>query len=181
LYQQQYKYLDFKQRARKIFTYLSEKLNGLAAQDGSTLIEFAILAPIFIFLLIGLFEVGLMLVIQNALDAAATQAARYAMTGRTSDNQDRSTSVSGELFKILDNYSGGLIDPSKIQISVQAYNTLSEADNQAALGQAGSFGSAGQTVVYTLSYPWTLPLSIFTTQTILLQGSSTTVNENFEG
>lgn len=171
--------MDFKQRARKIFTCLLGKSNGFTSQDGSTLIEFAILAPIFIFILIGLFEVGLMLVIQNALDAGVTQAARYGMTGRTSNNQDRSTSVSGELFKILHTYSGGLIDPSKIQISVQAYNTLSEADNQAAPGQAGSFGSAGQTIVYTLSYPWTVPIPIFTNPTIYLKGSSITVNENF--
>lgn len=179
MYKQQSRCVDFRQRLLKICTYFPRSLKSLCSQDGTTLIEFAILAPIFIFLLIGLIEVGLMMVIQNALDTAATQAARYGMTGRTNNNQDRSSSVNGELYKILDTYSGGLIDPSKVQISVQAYNTISEADNQTSSGIPGSFGSAGQTVIYTLSYPWEVPLPIFTDQSILLKGSSITVNEKF--
>ncbi|MBL0942437.1 MAG: pilus assembly protein [Alphaproteobacteria bacterium] len=181
MYKQKSRYLDFKQQLLKICTYFSQSSKGLTSQDGTALIEFAILAPIFIFLLIGLIELGLMLVIQNALDAGAAQAARYGMTGRVNNTQDRSTSINGEIFKILATYSWGLIDPSKVQISVRAYNTISDADNKTNPGLAGSFGSSGQTVTYTLRYPWTVPLPIFTNQTIFLEGSSITVNENFEG
>jgi Flp pilus assembly protein TadG len=173
------KVLNFRRLPLHYSGRLSLKLNNLRVQDGSTLIEFAILAPVFIFLLMGLFEIGIILVIQNALDAGATQAARYGMTGKSDIGQSRNASINSAIFKVLDTYSGGLIDPTKVQISVKAYNTIGEADNTPAQGQGGSFGSARQTVMYTLSYPWTIPLPFVTAQTIMLTGSSITVNENF--
>ncbi|MBX9697011.1 MAG: pilus assembly protein, partial [Alphaproteobacteria bacterium] len=49
---------------------------------GATIIEFAFVAPIFLFLIIFTFELAIVFTVQNALESAVREAARYSITGR---------------------------------------------------------------------------------------------------
>ncbi|CAH2602016.1 putative TadZ/CpaE, associated with Flp pilus assembly [Rhodovastum atsumiense] len=53
------------------------------ARAGATALEFALVAPAFLALLLGIMELGFLLYAQTALDYAARQAARQMQTGRT--------------------------------------------------------------------------------------------------
>ena len=56
-------------------------------QDGSTIVEFAILAPAIIGLLFGVFQVGLGMQAQNAMRSIAQETARYAVVEYQKGNE----------------------------------------------------------------------------------------------
>ena len=174
---------------------------------GAAMIEFGFVAPIFITLLIGIFEVGTMLIVQNSLDAAAREAARFGITGQTDPGNSRSKTIEARVYEIIEAYSGGIADPSLVSIKVSAYNAI-EAINQpepfsdangngiydfgefyedsnnngtwdADQGVSNSFGIAGNAVMYEISYDWDSILPIFG-DSITLRGSSPVVNEAFK-
>jgi Flp pilus assembly protein TadG len=51
----------------------------LRATDGAAAVEFAIIAPVFILLCVGIFEAGRMMWIRNSIQTSTEEAARYAM------------------------------------------------------------------------------------------------------
>jgi Flp pilus assembly protein TadG len=93
-------------------------------ERGTTLIEFALVAPMFIFLLLAVIEIGLTMLTQFTLDGAARSAARLVRTGQvqsgggitTFQNQLCSqvetllTSCSGILFEVQEFANFGSIN-----------------------------------------------------------------------
>ncbi len=175
--------------------------------DGAAMVEFGFVAPIFITLLIGIFEVGSMLIIQNSLDAAAREAARFGVTGIGFKGMTRDKAIEKKVHEVLATYSGGIVDPKDVTISVKAYEELEnigtpEPYDDANLngiwdagelytdtngngtwdedqGVTNSFGIGGSAVMYVISYEWETILSLFAGKDIILQGTSPVVNERF--
>jgi hypothetical protein len=57
-----------------------------SSSDGSTLVEFSLLAPIVIFLFMGVFEFGRFFYTRLTLQHAVREAARFAITGSTMED-----------------------------------------------------------------------------------------------
>jgi Flp pilus assembly protein TadG len=175
---------------------------------GSAIIEFAFIAPIFIFLIIFTFELAIVFTIQNALEAAVREAARYSITGRQDTFGSRQAAIIANIKNDAVLYSGGMINPSNLQINVAAYGNFSSIGApesfddtnrngrwdrgepfddinsngiwDADQGISGSYGTAGQVVLYTVKYQWrfAVPLPNNLT-TVTLTAQTPAENESF--
>jgi Flp pilus assembly protein TadG len=91
--------------------------------DGSTIVEFAVVAPLFVLVLFAALQISLVLLIQNAMDTAAREASRVGITGATESGMTRSQAINAKISTgHADMYSGGIVDPSKVSIVVKAYS-----------------------------------------------------------
>lgn len=176
--------------------------------SGASMIEFALIAPIFLFFLIAILEMSLLFVAQNAIEAAAREAARYSITGSNYGFATRQDAITQKIKDVATLYSGGLIDPSKLVIQVKSYGDLSEvgkpepfddlnADGKWEVGEpfddingdgvwdadqgtVGSYGVAGQVVLYDIKYVWqfTVPLPNML-RSYTLEGQTPVENEDY--
>lgn len=118
---------------------------------GVTSIEFALIAPAFFLLLIGITEISLMLLTEHLLENATYNASRTAKTGYIAENK---TQIETVMEVLLHRLSGlqPLIDPAKISVTWESYGDLSDI-GQPEQGEE-TMGTASQIVVYKISYPW---------------------------
>ncbi len=172
-------------------------------EDGTTAIEFALIAPILLLLMMGIMEFGLILFANNVIENAVTIGARYGITGSDYAGENRVskplTGPQDRLAVIKENIkvrSGGLLDEDKISISCQPLGKTFGAltDNQTGSYSCGSgidndqscsnIGAGDEAVVYTVSYCWPLftPLigQFFDQNQALLQSSLVVKNEDFD-
>ncbi|MBV8939447.1 MAG: pilus assembly protein [Alphaproteobacteria bacterium] len=113
-----------------------------ANRDGATVMEFALVGPILVLLLMGALEFGLLLWATAVLDTATASGARL---GKIGFNQ---SFISTE----MDRLSAGLLDPARLSIQESSYSSFSSLQGGGA-GASGT-GSGGDAVVYTVTYPW---------------------------
>lgn len=121
-----------------------------APQRGSSIIEFALIAPAFLLLLFGAIELGLMFWVNITMQHAVREGARYAITGQSGLDPD---TADPERYRavvqaIKDN-SMGLFDKAGAVISV---NNKSYADSAAY--SATMFGQPGDILVLQLDCAW---------------------------
>ena len=184
------------------------KFTRLRGDDGSTIVEFAIVAPVFVLVLFAAFQIGFVMLIQNALDSAAREASRVGITGATQAGMTRDQAIRSKVQEVVRRYTGGFVDPAKILISVKSYASLSGVGApepftdtnsngvrdpgepftdingngvwDADQGISGSFGLPGQVVQYEISYIWDTVFPIFGSSSELkLYGITPVVNEDF--
>ena len=131
--------------------FLPHFLAGRSAlgEAGAAIVEFAMIVPVVITLMLGLIETGLLLTAQGILDGAATSAARLGSTGYTKAGVDRSTF----LANYVSSQAYGLIDPARLQVRAKSYSNVSSIGQQGQ-GTVG-YGGPNDVVVYSLTYPWT--------------------------
>lgn len=130
--------------------FLSRRNKG---KRGVASIEFALIAPIFFLLLMGTTEISLIMLVEHLLESASYNASRTAKTGYIETGKTQLETVMAEVTQRLGNLSP-LINPAYITVTSDAYGDLS-AIGQPDEGSEG-FGTAGQVVVYKISYPWKL-------------------------
>ena len=112
------------------------------SRSGQSLVEFALVAPLFFLLVFGITDFGRLFFTQETLQFALREAGRYAVTGQHMANPD--TSVGGNLSRvdsiktIAQQKAVGIItDPSQIVVSSG--------------GVTGFAGNPGDTVVVSLT------------------------------
>jgi Flp pilus assembly protein TadG len=146
---------------------------GSHAKRGAMAVEFALVGPLFVFLVAVAFDLGLVVFTQSVMDNAVRDAARLIET-----NQSGST-ASAFAAKLCTDMEG-LIPCSDLQYYVQAagsFSAISPAVHTNSSGDLqfnGSFapGTPGQDVVVQVAYkrptliPWTLVYLDGTTSTI---------------
>lgn len=157
--------------------FLKRKVHFFKREEGTSLMEFAILAPVFIVLVFGIINLGVMMTVQNALESAVREAGRYGITGQSETGLTRDQSILQVIQQVANKYSAGIINPSKLQVTVTAYPNLTQTGQP---GVAGSFGLPGQAVLYQVSYPWDTFFSLFWPSNIVtLHAQTPVVNEQF--
>ena len=128
--------------------------------EATSVTEFALVAPFFIVVLFAAIQIGVVMLIQNALEAAAREAARYAITGQTDAGVSREAAIKSKVLSVLDIYTGGIIKPIDVVINVKAYPNLPSLE-AAGTPVSNTFGIAGQAVLYEISYKWDTLFPIF--------------------
>ena len=122
-------------------------------QGGSTIVEMALLAPVFFLFLIGITEVALIIAAQQLIESASYNASRLGKTGYVASGSTQSQTVSQIITNQLSAF-GNLIDVSKVKTTMTAYSSFSTVTGN---GQGtNGYGTQQQIVVYTISYPWPL-------------------------
>jgi len=141
------------------------------ATRASTAIEFAIVAPLFIGLLISILEIGIYFFAQNVLQTAAVQAGRLFLTGQAqASNLTQAQLVSSVCPNIQALFTCGslMVDVNTFS-SFGGANTSTPTLTYNAQGQVTNSwnytpGTAGQIMVVRLMYLWPVvsgPLAIF--------------------
>jgi hypothetical protein len=103
-----------------------EKVNKFCRRDrrGAAAVEFAIVAPIFFLLVLGMIEIGRGVMVQQIITNASREGARIAVLPGTTaaevttrvDEILKSSGIDGETIQILDS-SGNPVDPQNIGYS----------------------------------------------------------------
>jgi len=121
------------------------------AKRGVAAMEFAMILPAFVLLMVGTTEISLVMLTQHLLENATYNASRTAKTGYIVAGKTQLETVMDVLLTRLGGLSP-LIDPARLTVTSEAYGNLSQI-GQPDQGEAG-LGTADQVVVYTISYPW---------------------------
>jgi len=146
-------------------------------QSGATLVEMAIIAPVFILVLVSIIELSMMFFATLTMQYAVREGARFAVTGRANEtgtgNQKRFETV---IAKIQSN-SMGLYDKVNPAISVNGKGYATGTYSNAMLGGAGDM------VVLQFDCSWavTTPLlsALFTDGQYRFSVATTMRNEYF--
>jgi Flp pilus assembly protein TadG len=165
-----------------LFTDFIKNCNKLfwRRKEGVSIVEFAILAPVFIFLMVGVVQLGFILVIQNALDAGVREAGRYGITGQVASGSTKEDSIKNRIIQTIKNYSGGIVDTTKIKIYASSYADLSSNQKLTSSGGSNNFGGSGTIVNYLVTYDWNTMIPYFGTNGIItLSARATFRNENY--
>ena len=131
-----------------------------AASEAASAVEFALIAPAFIAIMVAIFQVAVFLFAQQSLQNAAAEAGRTLMTGvAKSDTQAQfKTRVCNLLPSIL-------FRCNSLIVIVQSYSSFAAANTSTpALYNNGTLitswaynpGTPGQVVVVQLVYPWSV-------------------------
>lgn len=146
-------------------------------QRGATAVEFALIAPFYFLLIIGIMESAMVMFAQHVLECAAANGSRTGKTGYVGGSQTQAQTIADTVNKM----AGFIMDSSKISITATAYKSLSAIGTgepfidangngkwdtgenftdtngngkyDSDIGAAG-YGNAGDIVVYTVTYPW---------------------------
>ncbi len=111
-------------------------------EEGATIIEYAIVAPILFLMVMGIIEFSLLMYAQSVLDSATTQSARFGTTN--SDYVDEYVNpdeIGGRSPFIISNIErravkSALLDKDKLSIDTS------------------TFGQCGNSTLYNVSYRW---------------------------
>lgn len=166
----------------KIRSFLKNKKKYLIDSQGVAAIEMAIISPVFLILLFGIFEIGMVMVIKESLQLAVAQTVRFGRTGDVVSGQ----TIEQTATELATTYSFGFVDPAKMRLTVTSYGSYAAIPAFNTLPDDGSkdFGTANEFVVYTLSYDWNFftPLVgklLSPSGFITLRASSVVMNEPF--
>lgn len=148
------------------------------AQEGMTSVEFALIVPVFVLLVMGIVEFSMIMFTSAVMESATNSTSRLGKTGYVPPGQSREQAIRNNITA----RTTGLLDPTKITINTYVYETLNRIGEpepcispprtpcggtagvnfvdingngrwDADMARSGQ-GGAGDIVVYTAQYPW---------------------------
>ncbi|MCB1537726.1 MAG: pilus assembly protein [Rhodospirillales bacterium] len=148
-------------------------------ESGVTAIEFALLLPVLVTIIMGSIELSMYLFVQSALEGATFSVSRLGKTGYVESGMTREETIRAAMADRL----GIFFDPDRLSIISESYDDFSSVgepepfidangngvrdngENYTDINGNGQYdmdrgvtgpGTAGQVTVYTISYPWNL-------------------------
>lgn len=152
--------------------------------EGITSVEFALVSPVMILLMMGIVEFSLIMFTNAVMESATTFTARLGKTGYVAEGSSRQD----QIIASIQNRTAGLLDPTHINITTKVYSSVDKVGDpetcinpvsppcpgtagvhyidingngqwDADMGLAG-LGSANDIVVYNVTYPWPITTPI---------------------
>ena len=114
---------------------------------GSAAVSFALLFPVFFFLLTSLLEFGLFLFVGANLEAGVRDASRFGTTGAEVSGMSREERI----LAIVEERTLGKLRPDDAQVSTQVFPSFAAISSET--GTAGA-GGPGDVVLYEVRYSW---------------------------
>jgi Flp pilus assembly protein TadG len=151
--------LSFADRVRLRFALRSARFRR--NERGSAAVEFAIIAPLFFFLMFVIAETALVFIAEQVMDNAVFETARLIRTGQVQNggwsDEDFREEVCGRMSVFVDCESG-----TNFFIEVKSYDNFEDIDTAAPIDDeeefeepvAFEFGEAGSIVVVRVYYQW---------------------------
>jgi Flp pilus assembly pilin Flp len=160
--------------------FFSNTLRGLWRDErGVTAIEYAVIAPVMMLLVFGIIEFAMIMALHNTMEGATAVSSRLGKTGYTGSGLTRQQTI----LNAINQRASSLLDPTKLTVTSKFYKQYDQINDpepfidangnnsfdvgetftdingnaqwDADMGSSG-YGSAGDIVVYTVSYPWSL-------------------------
>lgn len=179
---------------------------AIVGDSGQAMVEFALVVPAFLAILLSIFEFSGIMFVQTLLEGGAREASRYGITGQQPDGISREEMI----LQIVGENSFGLIDMDKLEMTTLVYGDFSEVgqpepftdenDNDVYdegepyidsngnggwdddMGAAG-LGGPGDVVVYSMTYDWPIMIPLFQPffgDHVTLQANMAVRNEPFD-
>jgi Flp pilus assembly protein TadG len=187
--------------------FLNRELKQFARRnEGVTAVEFALIAPVLMMLLMGTIEISLIMYAKTVMEGATFESSRTGKTGYVAENKTQQQTI----IDTLNARVGMLMDTSKVTVTSKAYSNFSNIEQpepfvdtngngtrdsnenftdvngngeyDTDMGISG-YGNSQQITVYTISYPWTVqtPLmgEFFAGNTVNITARSVVKNEPY--
>jgi Flp pilus assembly protein TadG len=149
------------------------------SERGATAVEFALILPALLFLILGGIEFSLLLFVQTSLEGATFNASRLGKTGYTQATSTREETI----LSAIDDRIGFFLDMNQLNLEARSYDNFSSigqpepfvdvnangvrdiTENYTDVNSNGVYdddmgvaspGVAGEIVVYTVTYPWSI-------------------------
>jgi TadE-like protein len=179
---------------------------AVIGDGGKAIVEFALVAPIFLGITLSIFEFSGIMFVQTLLEGGAREASRYGLTGQQPEGVSRDAMI----LQIVSENSYGIIDVDELEMETRVYDNFDEVGqpepftdengNDAYdegelytdvngnsswdddMGAAG-LGGPGEVVVYQMSYDWPIMIPLFQPffgDHVTLQANIAVRNEPFE-
>ncbi len=87
--------------------------NFLACRDGAAALEFALVLPPLTLIIVGMFEVAMIMFCQTAVEGGLREAARFSITGQDTDGEGVGTTRQEQVIAIVDKHTLSMIDMSE--------------------------------------------------------------------
>ena len=130
-------------------------------REGSTVVEFALIAPVFFALLFAIIETGIMFLAGQLLQTVTQDSARMILTG----NAQTASYSSANFATYVCSQVPALLSCNNISIDVKSYPSFSSISMSNQIDSSGNFisnnlqytpGNPGDVVVVRLFYQWPL-------------------------
>lgn len=116
-------------------------------QQGATVIEFAIVAPVVLLLLFGIIEFSLMMFVSSVIEGATANISRMSKTGAlrstNPDPQTRAEQDESQLRSMIIERGKGIIRDGNLFVQTRPRTS-----------QTNTMGQAGELVIYVVRYDW---------------------------
>jgi len=128
--------------------------------EGAAIIEYAIVIPILLLLMIGIIEYSLVMYGTSVLDGATEEAARDGSTGYfntgTGACGGATQTQTGYINCILQNRVSGLLNPAQLIITAKSFNADGVPYCTVPPCPPEDIGNPGDIVEYTVVYQWAI-------------------------
>lgn len=94
------------------------------SERGTALVEFALVAPPLFLLVVGMFEVAMLMFIDVSVEGGLKEAARWGITGQQST--DPALTREEQIVKIIEANTFGLVDLTDADVSIMVYDSFSD-------------------------------------------------------
>lgn len=179
---------------------------AFVGESGQAIVEFALIVPIFLGMLLSILEFSGIMFVQTLLEGGAREASRYGLTGQQPEGISREDMI----LQIVTENSFDIIDTDDLEMETLVYDSFGavgqpepftdENGNEAYdegepftdsngnggwdddMGAAG-LGGPGDVVVYRMSYDWPIMIPLFVPffgDHITLQANIAVRNEPFD-
>ena len=115
--------------------------------EGAAIIEFAMVVPVLIYLLMGIIEFGIIFHLMSLSTYASNEAARAGKTGSVYAAASRDAMIKDKVESIL---SPWMKNTGELVLNTKSYGSFSDLN---AGGVAGA-GNSGEVVLYTITLNW---------------------------
>lgn len=134
-------------------------------EEGATIIEFAIVAPVLFLIVFGIIEFSIIMFVSSAVESATFIGSRFGITGNdyaefagdfNDDNNDGiADNASREAFirAEVEQRTLGLLNPAQLSVTAEPFASLSGVDNGAEPTSLNP-GGGGSAVLYNVTYDW---------------------------
>jgi Flp pilus assembly protein TadG len=130
---------------------------ALRDRSGAAAIEFALVAPLFLLLLVGILEISIMFFTSSVIEGATKEAARQIRTGQIQGSGNPLTTFRNELCGALYN----IIDCNEVLFHVQTFSSFQTVSMPLELDEDGEIvnttfvpGGSGAVTVVRAMYRW---------------------------
>jgi hypothetical protein len=156
---------------------------------GTTIVEFALVLPIFFLLVLGIFDFGRYFFVDHTLQYATREGMRLALVGRTlTDGNGNPMSREASIIQTIKDNASLAVDPSDPSLSIYIFQIGSDYSDpgnwQTFVGDGANAGGGGDNMRvrtrYTYEFMTPLIGAFFTGGKILVEAQGTYMNEKFD-
>ena len=146
-------------------------------QKGTTALEFALVLPVFLTLVLGVVDFGMYFFVQHTVQYATREGARFALVGKSIGELDRESSI----VEIIKDNASLAVDPNGLSISIfPLTDSYGDPDNSQDMQDAGNPGAIMRVrTKYTHDFLTPVIGAFFSNGNIVVQAEATYKNEHF--